>query len=68
MTGPEWIEPEPPEPDLSDQEHTGSMVLAFHREEELPPDIALDLRLHEILETTLAEHAGYGSHDCARER
>ena len=53
MTGPEWIEPEPPEPDLSDQEQTGSMVLAFHREEELPPDIALDLRLHEILESAL---------------
>ena len=61
MTGPEWIEPEPPEPDLSDQEHTGSMVLAFHREEELPPDIALDLRLHEILETTLRSTPATGA-------
>jgi TonB family protein len=28
-------------------------VLAFHREEELPADFALDLRLHEILEDAL---------------
>ena len=61
MTGPEWIEPEPPEPELSDQENTGSMVLAFHREEELPPDIALDLRLHEILETALRRTPATGA-------
>jgi TonB family protein len=61
MTGPEWIEPEPPEPDLSDQEKTGSMVLAFHREEELPADFALDLRLHEILETALQNTPATGA-------
>ena len=47
-------------------EQTGSMVLAFHREEELPPDIALDLRLHEILETPF-EARRHRSHDCAGE-
>ena len=61
MTGPEWIEPEPPEPDSSDQGKTGSMVLAFHREEELPPDIALDLRLHEILEAALRNTPATGA-------
>jgi TonB family protein len=36
-------------------------VLAFHRAEELPPDLALDLRLHEILEDAIQATAATGA-------
>ena len=62
ITGPEWIEPDPPEPDSAGNGSAGSMeVLAFHRTEELPPDLALDLRLHEILEDALRTTTATGA-------
>jgi TonB family protein len=62
ITGPEWIEPDPPEPDSAGNGSAGSMeVLAFHRAEELPPDLALDLRLHEILEDAIQTTAATGA-------
>ncbi len=56
VSGPEWVEadtgestPEPGEP------------LAFHRPEELPADLALDLRLHEMLEQALVATSATGA-------
>ena len=62
ITGPEWIEPDPPEPDSAGNGSAGSMeVLGFHRAEELPSDLALDLRLHEILEDAIQATAATGA-------
>jgi TonB family protein len=62
VNGPEWIESDPPEPDSTGSDRVGSMeVLAFRRAEGLPPDLALDLRLHEILEDALRSAAATGA-------
>jgi TonB family protein len=62
VNGPEWIESDPPEPDSNGSDRVGSMeVLAFRRVEELPSDLALDLRLHEILEDALRSTAATGA-------
>ncbi len=55
--GPDWIEPDPSEAELAEL----SDVLAFHPKEELPADLALDLRLHELLDLTLEGTAATGA-------
>src|ERR1700680_3716976 len=56
-SGPEWTEP-----DLAENEMVESPeALVFHREEELPADFALDLRLHEILERAVRTTAATGA-------
>jgi TonB family protein len=57
INGPDWIEPEPAENEMAE----ASNVLAFRREGELPVDLALDLRLHELLEHSLRETAATGA-------
>lgn len=47
--GPEWIEPEPAEPEVVEMPRP----LGLHQVEELPADFALDLRLHEILDLAI---------------
>jgi TonB family protein len=44
--GSEWVEPEPAEPEIAEMPG----AFGFNREQELPADFALDLRLHEILD------------------
>jgi TonB family protein len=57
VNDPDWIEPEPAENEMAE----ASNVLAFRREGELPADLALDLRLHELLEHSLRETAATGA-------
>ncbi len=45
VAGPEW-----PEPDLAEAESEAGIVLTFPAKRDLPFDLALDLRLHEILQ------------------
>ncbi len=62
ITGPEWIEPDLPEPEAAGNDRVDPLeVLAFHHQEELPADFALDLRLHEILEDALRTTAATGA-------
>jgi len=57
ISGPEWIEPDFAENETAES----SDVLAFHHLEELSADLALDLRLHEILEHALLSTAATGA-------
>src|SRR5882724_7833075 len=60
-TGAEWTEPDLAETELDDGQIQSSEVLAFRHEEELSADLALDLRLHEILECGLRATSGNGA-------
>jgi len=57
ISGPEWTEPELAENGIPESPD----ALAFHHEEELPADLALDLRLHEILEHAVRATAATGA-------
>jgi TonB family protein len=62
ITGPEWIEPDLPEPEAAGNDRVDPLeVLAFHHPEELPADFALDLKLHEILERALLTTTATGA-------
>lgn len=56
VSGPEWIEA-----DSSENESESNLTLAFDRQAELPADLALDLRLHEILDQSLLATAATGA-------
>jgi TonB family protein len=56
LNGPEWAEP-----DVGEGVADAAEVLEFHRPEALAPDLALDLRLHEILEEALLATAASGA-------
>jgi TonB family protein len=56
LNGPEWAEP-----DFGESVADAGEVLEFHRPEALAPDLALDLRLHEILEEALLATAASGA-------
>jgi len=56
VSGPEWIEP-----DSAENESGSNLTLAFDRPGELPADLALDLRLHEILDQSLLDTAATGA-------
>src|SRR5437867_10199554 len=60
-TGPEWIEPDLAENESEGRKARSSEVIAFPHEEELSADLALDLRLHEILEDSLRARDGNGA-------
>ena len=55
VSGPEWMEADPAENEES------NLTLAFDRQVELPADLALDLRLHEILDQALLATAANGA-------
>lgn len=57
ISGPEWTEPELAENGIPESPD----ALAFHHEDELPADLALDLRLHEILEHAVRATAATGA-------
>ncbi len=62
ITGPEWGEPDLPEKEVAGNDRVDPLeVLAFHHQEELPADFALDLRLHEILEHALQATTATGA-------
>ena len=56
LNGPEWAEP-----DFGESVADAAEVLEFHRPEALAPDLALDLRLHEMLEEALVATAASGA-------
>jgi len=56
LNGPEWAEP-----DAGEGVGDAAEVLEFHRPEALTPDLALDLRLHEILEEALLATSASGA-------
>ena len=56
ISGPEWIEPDSAEP-----EGESNDALAFRGPEELPTGLALDLRLHEILQQACLITAASGA-------
>jgi TonB family protein len=55
-SGPEWFEPDSPEHGISSTDD-----LAASRQEDLPADFALDLRLHDILEEARVVTAASGA-------
>lgn len=55
-SGPEWIEPDFAEP--AEESHHGQ---AFRSQADLPSDVALDLRLHEILQQARLTTAANGA-------
>jgi TonB family protein len=57
LSGPEWIEPDLSENGMAEPPDT----LAFYHGEELPADLALDLKLHEILENALRATSASGA-------
>ena len=57
ISGPDWTEPDPAETNMA----ALSDALAFHHEDELPADLALDLRLHELLEHSLRSSPATGA-------
>ena len=56
VSGPEW-----PEPDAAELESEAGGVQAFPGQEDLPTDLALDLRLHEILQQARLATAASGA-------
>lgn len=56
VSGPEW-----PEPDVAEIESEAGAVPAFQGREDLPSDISLDLRLHEILQQGRLTSASSGA-------
>jgi TonB family protein len=56
VSGPEWMESDPAE-----NESESNLTLAFDRQAELPADLAIDLRLHEILDRSLLATAATGA-------
>jgi len=56
VNGPEWLEP-----DVGESASEPSEVIEFHRPDALPADLALDLRLHEMLEEALLATAATGA-------
>jgi TonB family protein len=55
-SGPEWIEPE-----FADARTQSGEILAFHRQADLPTDLALDARLREIVQQARLATAANGA-------
>jgi TonB family protein len=61
VSGPEWIESDSIDPGVNDLGVESNNVLAFRGREDLPADLALDLRLHEILQQARLATAANGA-------
>jgi TonB family protein len=61
ISGPEWIGPDSPEADPPESGTNASGHPAFGSQQDLPTDLALDLRLHEILQQARLATAASGA-------